>query len=333
MSAEEVAEMEAKVEELRPSKPKKQAPTHQSAEAAGSDSSTGATQSHRKQKSSPSNQADRDDNEYVPGMRVPNSVLKECNDSFTAADDRRVKASTLFFADTGLMAILCRHDRVLWLVNMTSAGEKQYYALTLLQKLFQHVPRHFRAGVLYDVGCQLDLSCKKYGFLASFIDRIIFAISVFHAYGHNWLCQIIYHPRKCPGFGLSDGEGCERFWSLIKSLIPICRVSGYFTRLYTIDTQVKHLDESSLLNLGSWLKRKWLTMVEIVSASGVGDDVVELAVSLLLRLEGVLFLDALLPLEVLLSLDISAALDAAAAVAGLPAFFSLVFCAIASSSS
>ncbi|PPR01991.1 hypothetical protein CVT26_008736, partial [Gymnopilus dilepis] len=261
VSAEEVAEMEATVEELRPSKSKKQAPTGQSAEAEESDSSTGGTESHRKQKKN-SSPANKDDNDYIPGMRVPNSVLKECNDSFTAADERRVKASTLFFADTGLMAILCRHDRVLWLVNMTSAGEKQYYALTLLQKLFQHVPPHFRAGVLYDVGCQLDLSCKKYGFLASFIDRIIFAISVFHAYGHNWLCQIIYHPRKCPGFGLSDGEGCERFWSLIKSLIPACRVSGYFTWLYTIDTQVKHLDEVSLLSLGSWLKRKWLTMVE-----------------------------------------------------------------------
>jgi hypothetical protein len=28
------------------------------------------------------------------------------------------------------------------------------------------------------------------------------------------------------GFGLSDGEGCERFWSAIKPLIPSLRVSG-----------------------------------------------------------------------------------------------------------
>ncbi len=61
---------------------------------------------------------------YEPNIRVPTSVLDGCLESFAAADSNRVKASTTFFADTGLMALLCRHDRVLWLVNMTSAGEK-----------------------------------------------------------------------------------------------------------------------------------------------------------------------------------------------------------------
>jgi hypothetical protein len=51
-------------------------------------------------------------------------------------------------------------------------------------------------------------------------------LSIFHAYGHQWPCQLIYHPRKCIGFGLSDGEGCERFWSSIRRLIPNLRVSG-----------------------------------------------------------------------------------------------------------
>ncbi|PPR01364.1 hypothetical protein CVT26_015413 [Gymnopilus dilepis] len=199
---------------------------------------------------------------YEPGMKVPSSTLDECHESFTAADSNRVKASTQFFADTGLMALLCRHDRVLWLVNMTSAGEKQYYAICLLNKLFEHIPEKMRIGVLYDIGCQLHRSCVKYGFLASVLDRITFGISVFHAYGHQWPCQIIYHPRKCPGFGLSDGEGCERFWSAIKSLIPSLRVSGYYTRLYTIDTKVKHLDSLSLVAMGQWLRRKWRSTQE-----------------------------------------------------------------------
>ena len=86
-----------------------------------------------------------------PGLRVPNAVLNECNDSFVAADEKRVKASTQFFSDTALMAMLCRHDRVLWLVNMTSAGEKQHYALSLIQKLFDHIPSSMRIGLLYDI--------------------------------------------------------------------------------------------------------------------------------------------------------------------------------------
>jgi len=163
---------------------------------------------------------------YEGSMKVPISVLDECAESFLAADEKRVKASTKLFSDTGLMALLCRHDRVLWLVNMTSAGERQYYALVLLQRLFEHLPEKIRVGLLYDISCQLHRSCVKWGFLNDFLDRITFGISVFHAYGHQWPCQVIYHPRKCNGFGLTDGEGCERFWSAIKLLIPSMRVSG-----------------------------------------------------------------------------------------------------------
>lgn len=164
---------------------------------------------------------------YENGMRIPVSVLDGCSESFVAADEKREKASTRFFVDTGVMALVCHHDRVLWLVNMTSAGEKQHYALTLVKRLFEHLPPDMMVGLLYDIGCQLERSCRKWGFLDdSILSRINFGISVFHAYGHQWPCQIVYHPRKCTGFGLSDGEGCERLWSALKHLIPVLRVSG-----------------------------------------------------------------------------------------------------------
>lgn len=200
LTEQEVKAMESRVEEQRPSRPE------------------------QKKKAGKSN-ADKED-DYEPHMKVPVSVLDECNESFTAADERRKKASTQFFADTGVMALLCRHDRVLWMVNMTSAGEKQYYSLALIQKLFENIPSDMTVGWLYDIGCQIHRSCLKWGFLDDYVDRITFGISVFHAYGHQWPCQLIYHPRKCMGFGLSDGEGCERFWSFLKLLIPSLRVSG-----------------------------------------------------------------------------------------------------------
>ncbi|KAF9233092.1 hypothetical protein BU15DRAFT_66899 [Melanogaster broomeanus] len=163
---------------------------------------------------------------YEDGMRIPTSVLDGCNDSFLAADETRQKASTRFFSDTGIMVLLCRHDRVIYLANMTSAGEKQHYALALLKVLFDQLPLDFRVRVLYVIGCQLERSCCKWGFLETFLPRMTFAISVFHAFGHQWPCQLIYHPCKRAGFGLSDGEGCERFWSAIRPLIPSLRVSG-----------------------------------------------------------------------------------------------------------
>jgi hypothetical protein len=76
------------------------------------------------------------------------------------------------------------------------------------------------------VACSTHRSCVKWGFLEQYLHRIVFAISVFHAYGHEWPCQCIYHPRKCKRFGLSDGEGCERLWHAISKLIAYLRVCG-----------------------------------------------------------------------------------------------------------
>jgi hypothetical protein len=199
--------MESLVEGARPPRPQKKA---------------------RKQK--PPNSAEEnpgDDDEFEhPELKVPRSALDGCESSFKAADDRRQKGSTQFFDTTAIMGLLCRHDRPLWLANMTSAGEKQHYVLALVDEFFQNVPTWFRIGILYDIGCQLHRTCLKWGFLLDYLPRIEFGISVFHAYGHGWACQCTYHPRKRPGFGLTDGEGCERFWSSIRGLISNLRVCG-----------------------------------------------------------------------------------------------------------
>ncbi|KAH8113030.1 hypothetical protein DFH11DRAFT_1511011 [Phellopilus nigrolimitatus] len=186
-------------------------------------------------------------------LKVSDETLDECEASYKAADERRQKASTRFFSDTGLMALLCRHDRVLWLVNMQSAGEKQYYALALLRALSNNLPDDAVVGVLYDVGCQLHRSIVKWDFLPEFAERMVFGLAVFHAFGHQWACQLVYHPRKCVGFGLTDGEGCERFWSSIKHLISTLRISGSYQRLCLIDAQVQFLSNNNLFKLGAWL--------------------------------------------------------------------------------
>ncbi|KAH6874804.1 hypothetical protein BKA70DRAFT_1449221 [Coprinopsis sp. MPI-PUGE-AT-0042] len=217
-----------------------------------------------------------------PGMKVTSAVLDNCLDSFTAADEKRTKANTKFFADTGIMVLACRHDQPLFLANMTTPGERQFYALALLQKFFSLVPSDIKVGALYDIACQLERSCHKWGFIPDLIGRISWAVSVFHAYGHQWACQLIYHPRKCEGFGLSDGEGCERFWFSIQILIPSLRVSGYHQRLLTIDLQVEHVRETSLLQLGKWIARTWrlcsercAVAVAELDATGLDPDYLE----------------------------------------------------------
>ncbi|KAL0565895.1 hypothetical protein V5O48_016120 [Marasmius crinis-equi] len=182
LSEEELRSAEEYVEALRPSVPKSKE---------GKDG-----------KDSAEEEAEEDDG-YKGGMKVPRSALKGCHESFTAADEWRQKASTQFFD-------------LLWLANMNSAGEKQFYVIALLRKLFQHLPESFTIGLLYDIGCQLDNSCDNWGFLEEFQDRLGFAISVFHAFGHHW----------------------------------------YYQRLYTLDSQVTHDNRDSLKDLGAWLSRK-----------------------------------------------------------------------------
>jgi hypothetical protein len=153
-------------------------------------------------------------------------IYDECERSFKAADERKFKSNKKGYSETAIMALVCRHDHILYMLNMTSPGEKRHYVVTLLRQLFGDLPENWRIGLLYDIGCQLHRSNVKWGILKEYEDRILFGISVFHAYGHQWGCQITYHPRKIPGFGLTDGEGCERVWNLIRPLIPILRVTG-----------------------------------------------------------------------------------------------------------
>ena len=80
--------------------------------------------------------------------------------------------------------------------------------------------------ILYDIGCQMHRSIIKWGFLQEFQEHLVFGISVIHAYGHEWTCQLIYNPRKQEGFGLTNGEGCEHLWSVPKDLILNLHISG-----------------------------------------------------------------------------------------------------------
>ncbi|KAJ7450464.1 hypothetical protein FB451DRAFT_1186861 [Mycena latifolia] len=129
-----------------------------------------------------------------PLLRLLRSVMDGCEASFKAADEKHEKASTAFFKDTVIMGLLCCHDRVLWLVNMHSAGKKQFNVVVLLETLFQELLSDIRVGLLYDMACAFERSCRKWGFLSRFMDRLAFAVSVFHAFGHEWACQLLYHP-------------------------------------------------------------------------------------------------------------------------------------------
>ncbi|KAF9514019.1 hypothetical protein BS47DRAFT_1392769 [Hydnum rufescens UP504] len=145
---------------------------------------------------------------------------------------------------------------------MWTPGEQQFYAFTLIDVVMAELPEHWRVGILYDIGYQIHRSALKWDLLPQWMPRIIFAISVFHAYSHQWVCQLWYHPQKGDVWGLTDGEGCEHLWSDLQRLIPNLHVSGYHHRLFILDLQIEHLDDVKLSQAGIWLERCVKSMME-----------------------------------------------------------------------
>lgn len=112
-------------------------------------------------KSSSKNSASSNANEAE--LSMPSYVYDGCSTRFIAANESKAKAEASLFEDTGLMALTCRHDRVLFMVTLKDPGERQYNALALLKALFHGLPSYWRVGVLYDIGCQVHRSLVKVG--------------------------------------------------------------------------------------------------------------------------------------------------------------------------
>lgn len=87
---------------------------------------------------------------------VPDEALDSCQSSYEAADGKKQKTFMESFDDTGLMALICRHDIPLFFANINSPGEQQKYSLALIAHLFSLLPPNATVMTLYDIGCTLD---------------------------------------------------------------------------------------------------------------------------------------------------------------------------------
>lgn len=250
---------------------------------------------NNKRQARPHHPLEDDQDAVLPGLELQNHIFDGCTDRFKAAKGSYEKAESPIFSDTGLMSLTCRHDRVIFMVNLHDAGERQYNALALIQQLFLELPAIWNIGILYDIGCQLHRSMTKvstfdaivpfkkvvniflqYNLLPNYSHRITFGVSVFHAFGHEFSCQCIYHPQKRVGFGCTDGEGCERVWNQLLKEIPMLRVSGvryilslgayhhiditpipqHYRRKFIINQKLAHMNEQNFVKLGAWWGQK-----------------------------------------------------------------------------
>jgi hypothetical protein len=84
---------------------------------------------------------------------VPDEAIDQCKNTYEAADGKKQKAAMDAFDDTGLMALICRHDIPLFLANIDTPGEQQKYSIALIEHLFSLLPDKATIVGMYDVGC------------------------------------------------------------------------------------------------------------------------------------------------------------------------------------
>ncbi|EGG00354.1 uncharacterized protein MELLADRAFT_93348 [Melampsora larici-populina 98AG31] len=95
----------------------------------------------------------------------------------------------------------------------------------------------------------------------------MFGTSVFHSFVHQWTCQLQYNPRLNMDWGLSDGEGMERIWSRLSSLISGLRYSTSAHRLCALHLRGQHHNEAGRANLIQWLlKREALARKQLIDS-------------------------------------------------------------------
>ena len=95
---------------------------------------------------------------------VPDKAIDQCEASYEAADGQKQKTAMDNFDDSGLMALICRHDIPLFFANIDTPGEQQKYSLALISHLFSLLPYQANIVVLYDVGCVLARSLFRVSF-------------------------------------------------------------------------------------------------------------------------------------------------------------------------
>ncbi|TYJ52241.1 hypothetical protein B9479_007147 [Cryptococcus floricola] len=192
----------------------------------------------------------------MPGVKVGKADTA-CSDEWAAKNGDKKDRVYEGKADSGVFGGCCRHGVCFTLINLHK-GERMFNPLAIATWFLDKVDKTARYGRLYDVACHLEAHERKRGLLREQREsgRLISAVSVFHAFAHDWPCQLYYNPRYITGFGLSDGEACERLWSGLTPLIKQNRVVASSHRLMNLEFRVSHLNSNILVGAVQWLKKR-----------------------------------------------------------------------------
>lgn len=185
-------------------------------------------------------------------------LIHPCSEQHTAADDIRGRNTWKNCYETGLMGMGCRHDHILKYINIIQSGERGHFPVAMMDWLMKQSRRNYKYGVLYDIGCNMERGILIRDLFADERQAglLKFGTSVFHSFVHQWTCQLQYNPRLNMDWGLLDGEGMERIWSRLSSLISGLRYSTSAHRLCALQLRSQHHNEAGRANLVQWLLKR-----------------------------------------------------------------------------
>ncbi|RPA71290.1 hypothetical protein BJ508DRAFT_315759 [Ascobolus immersus RN42] len=198
----------------------------------------------------------------VPSNQGPPPDI--CAHNFKAAAAKAEKPHSMAKCDeTGLFALVCRHDIPLKLMN-NYVGERFEYVILILKAFLEVakvemdlVDTDIETILTYDVACRLSPFIKRnHPELARLVTVVV---NKFHGIAHELRCQVLYGAISHTHLGNTDGEGVGRFWSFLKWLVAAGRESTPENRTLFIEDHSYFQTGRKYLKFGMSLYERYKT--------------------------------------------------------------------------
>lgn len=119
--------------------------------------------------------------------------------------------------------------------------------------------------IAYDIGCATETTVSRSSLGPEFRRKNAkFCVPAFHAYTHNHICQMHYHPNNINGMGIEDVESLERVFGASNELAPVLRYTTAYRRRLFIETYFKQWDEDKETSTGTFLLSNYTQALEII---------------------------------------------------------------------
>lgn len=121
-------------------------------------------------------------------------------------------------------------------------------------------------GCAYDCGCKLGKSVRRspleeLALWACFLPMI----GLLHGFAHIRLCQLLFLMLYIAGTGLEDGEGCERYFSIMNALAAVTRHMSIFHHRQAIAEVVYAHDHlETYANVSRFIYNNYRQLLEIL---------------------------------------------------------------------